>query len=53
MTALVHKDRLANGLRVVTAEAPHLHSAMVTVYVRLGSRQIGRASCRERVSTDV
>lgn len=32
------KDVLPNGLRVVTVEAPHLHSAMVAVYVRAGSR---------------
>ena len=33
-----HRDVLPNGLRVVTVEAPHLHSAMVAVYVRVGSR---------------
>lgn len=32
------KDVLPNGLRVVTVESPHLHSAMVAVYVRAGSR---------------
>ena len=29
---------LPNGLTVVTVETPHLHSAMVSVYVRVGSR---------------
>lgn len=33
-----YKDTLANGLRVVTVEAPQLHSAMFAVYVRAGSR---------------
>jgi len=33
-----HKDLLANGLRVVTVEAPQLHSAVLAVYVRAGSR---------------
>lgn len=32
------KDVLENGLRVVTVEAPHLHSAMLVAYVRVGSR---------------
>jgi predicted Zn-dependent peptidase len=32
------KTVLENGLRVVTAELPHLHSGMVAVYVRAGSR---------------
>lgn len=32
------RDELANGLTVVTVETPHLHSAMVSVYVRVGSR---------------
>lgn len=32
------KDTLANGLRVVTVEAPQLHAAMLAVYVRSGSR---------------
>jgi predicted Zn-dependent peptidase len=34
----VFRDALANGLRVVTVEAPHLHSASVALYVRAGSR---------------
>ena len=38
-------DRLANGLRVCTIEAPHLHGAAVALYVRAGSRY-------ERVSTN-
>lgn len=33
-----HKDTLDNGLRVVTVETPHLHSAMLAIYVRSGSR---------------
>lgn len=32
------KDTLLNGLRVVTVEVPHLHSALVAAYVRVGSR---------------
>lgn len=33
-----HKDTLENGLRVVTVETPHLHSTMLAIYVRSGSR---------------
>ncbi len=33
-----HNDVLENGLRVVTVETPHLHSAMLAIYVRSGSR---------------
>ncbi len=33
-----HRDVLDNGLRVITVPAPHLHSAMVAVYVGTGSR---------------
>jgi len=32
------KSVLPNGLRVVTTELPHLHTGMVAVYVRAGSR---------------
>ena len=32
------KNILPNGLRIVTVEAPQLHSAMAAVYVRTGSR---------------
>jgi len=32
------RDTLANGLRVVTVELPHLHTAVVSMYVRVGSR---------------
>jgi len=39
-----YKDTLPSGLRVVTLETPHLHSAMVTVYVRVGSRHETQAS---------
>jgi predicted Zn-dependent peptidase len=34
----VSRDLLPNGLRVVTAPAPGLHSAMIALYVRAGSR---------------
>ena len=37
------RDVLPSGLRVVTVETPHLHTALLAVYVRTGSRQIGRA----------
>lgn len=33
-----HRDVLPNGLRVVTLEVPHLHTATLAVYVRCGSR---------------
>ncbi|MBL8952885.1 MAG: insulinase family protein [Myxococcaceae bacterium] len=33
-----HRTIFPNGLTVVTVETPHLHSAMVAVYVRVGSR---------------
>jgi predicted Zn-dependent peptidase len=33
-----HKDTLANGLRVVTVELPHLHTAALVVYAKVGSR---------------
>jgi predicted Zn-dependent peptidase len=33
-----HRDVLPSGLRVVTVETPHLHSAVVATYVRAGSR---------------
>src|SRR5260370_1336751 len=38
MTEPVHKSVLPNGLRVVTVELPHLHTGMIAVYVRAGSR---------------
>jgi predicted Zn-dependent peptidase len=34
----LQRDVLGNGLRVLTAHAPGLHSAMVGLYVRAGSR---------------
>jgi len=34
----VHKTVLANGLRVVAVELPHLHAGMLAAYVRAGSR---------------
>jgi len=37
----VSHHRLANGLRVCTIEAPHLHGAVVALYVRAGSRYEG------------
>ncbi len=38
MSARVFHDTLPSGLRVVTIETPHLHTAMAAVYVRVGSR---------------
>lgn len=38
MEIAYHRDVLPSGLRVVTVEAPHLHSALLAVYVRTGSR---------------
>ncbi len=34
----VFRDKLTNGLRVCTVETPHLHSAVVGLYVGVGSR---------------
>jgi predicted Zn-dependent peptidase len=34
----IHRTVLGNGLRVLTARAPGLHSAMIALYVRAGSR---------------
>jgi predicted Zn-dependent peptidase len=34
----VHRTVLDNGLRVLTARSPGLHSAMIALYVRTGSR---------------
>jgi predicted Zn-dependent peptidase len=34
----LHRTVLDNGLRVLTARAPGLHSAMIALYVRAGSR---------------
>jgi predicted Zn-dependent peptidase len=34
----IHRSVLGNGLRVLTAPAPGLHSAMIALYVRAGSR---------------
>jgi predicted Zn-dependent peptidase len=33
-----HKDQFANGLRLVTIEMPHLHSAEMACYVQVGGR---------------
>jgi predicted Zn-dependent peptidase len=33
-----HRDRLDNGLRVITVEMPHLHSVEMACYVGVGSR---------------
>src|SRR6476661_1887260 len=38
MSVSYTRDVLPSGLRVVTVEMPHLHSAMLAVYVRTGSR---------------
>src|SRR5690242_4925201 len=35
---VVHRDVLANGLIVVTVSLPHLHTASVVMYARVGSR---------------
>src|SRR5262249_27148147 len=32
------RDLLPSGMRVVTVEAPHLHTALISAYVRTGSR---------------
>jgi predicted Zn-dependent peptidase len=34
----VYRSRLSNGLRLVTIETPHLHTANLCLYVRAGSR---------------
>jgi predicted Zn-dependent peptidase len=34
----VGRSRLGNGLRLVTVETPHLHTAAISLYVRAGSR---------------
>jgi predicted Zn-dependent peptidase len=34
----VGRSRLPNGLRLVTVETPHLHTAVISLYVRAGSR---------------
>jgi len=39
----VHRTVLGNGLRVLTARSPGLHSAMIALYVRTGSRHESRA----------
>lgn len=33
-----HRDTLPNGLRVVTVEMPHLHTAALVAYIKVGSR---------------
>ncbi len=38
MSISYFRDVLPSGLRVVTVEAPHLHTAFISVYVRAGSR---------------
>lgn len=38
MRLVAREDTLPSGLTVVTVETPHLHSAMCSVYVRVGSR---------------
>ena len=39
----VHRTVLRNGLRVLTARSPGLHSAMIALYVRTGSRHESRS----------
>ena len=38
MSFTPYRDVLPSGLRVVTIETPHLHTALLSVYVRTGSR---------------
>lgn len=38
ISPVARRDTLPNGVRVITVEAPHLHSAMIAVYVKSGSR---------------
>ncbi|MBJ6761991.1 insulinase family protein [Myxococcaceae bacterium JPH2] len=38
MSFAPYRDVLPSGLRVVTVETPHLHTALLAVYVRTGSR---------------
>lgn len=38
MSFTPHRDVLPSGLRVVTVETPHLHTALLAVYIRTGSR---------------
>ncbi|GHG81959.1 pitrilysin family protein [Comamonas sp. JC664] len=38
MSFTTYRDVLPSGLRVVTVETPHLHTALLAVYVRTGSR---------------
>ncbi|MBN1206111.1 MAG: insulinase family protein, partial [Myxococcaceae bacterium] len=38
MSFTPYRDVLPSGLRVVTIETPHLHTALLAVYVRTGSR---------------
>jgi len=44
VTVSVFEDRLPSGLTVVTVETPHLHSAMCSAYVRVGSRHEDEAT---------
>lgn len=38
MSFTTHRDVLPSGLRVISIETPHLHTALLAVYVRTGSR---------------
>jgi predicted Zn-dependent peptidase len=38
MSFTLYRDVLPSGLRAVTIETPHLHTALLAVYVRTGSR---------------
>lgn len=44
MSFIPHRDVLPSGLRVVTIETPHLHTALLAVYVRTGSRHEASAN---------
>ncbi|RNC68020.1 MAG: insulinase family protein [Desulfuromonadales bacterium] len=42
MTIAPRQTTLANGLRVMAVEMPHLHSAEIAVYIRVGGRHDSR-----------
>ncbi len=44
MSFIPHRDVLPSGLRVITVETPHLHTALLAVYVRTGSRHESQAN---------
>ena len=48
MSFTLPPGRAAHGLRVVTVETPHLHTALLAVYVRTGSRHETAAQQRRQ-----